>query len=441
MVYVNLTPIDFKIQSQYNNCNVSIIFGSSNTPATVNVYGNLTNYITSINVANNIIVNGNIGIGTTQPNHRLHIYSSNKSNYENNSILLENSTEGEVGVAFRNNLMSTNTWVMGLDSNLGRLYLGYGAQSNQIDAPSTDITFMMNGNVGIGTTDPKEKLHIYGGDFVFPQGQIDGHIFKTTPPYAGLDFYDYSTNTIKYYVNTTNISTSIPLADRGTTWSTNDNTGMRFITGTRTIPATEKMCILGNGNIGIGTAIPLTGVHINRTTYISDSVGINTASVPQKLNVVGNSYFNGNIGIGITNPLYSLHLSRDSAAKPSTNTWTTASDARLKTNIENADLDMCWNNIKEIPLKHYTWREDIYNSNEIMHRSRMGWIAQDIEPIFPKSVEKKELYDIPDCRVLNTDQLYASMYGALQKAIGKVEEYEKTVEELTKLLEEKGISL
>jgi len=38
----------------------------------------------------------------------------------------------------------------------------------------------------------------------------------------------------------------------------------------------------------------------------------------------------GYMGIGILNPSYQLQLSTDSAAKPSTNTWTIASDARLK---------------------------------------------------------------------------------------------------------------
>jgi hypothetical protein len=39
----------------------------------------------------------------------------------------------------------------------------------------------------------------------------------------------------------------------------------------------------------------------------------------------------GNVGIGTTGPSYQLELSTDSAAKPSTNTWTIASDARIKT--------------------------------------------------------------------------------------------------------------
>lgn len=43
----------------------------------------------------------------------------------------------------------------------------------------------------------------------------------------------------------------------------------------------------------------------------------------------------GNVGIGLNNPAYQLQLSTDSAAKPTTNTWTIASDARIKTNIQD----------------------------------------------------------------------------------------------------------
>jgi len=43
---------------------------------------------------------------------------------------------------------------------------------------------------------------------------------------------------------------------------------------------------------------------------------------------------NGNVGIGTTNPGYQLQLSLDSAAKPTSNTWTVASDRRVKKDIE-----------------------------------------------------------------------------------------------------------
>jgi hypothetical protein len=39
----------------------------------------------------------------------------------------------------------------------------------------------------------------------------------------------------------------------------------------------------------------------------------------------------GNVGVGLTSISYQFQVGTDSAAKPSTNTWTIASDARLKT--------------------------------------------------------------------------------------------------------------
>jgi hypothetical protein len=53
------------------------------------------------------------------------------------------------------------------------------------------------------------------------------------------------------------------------------------------------------------------------------------ATAPNSI-VLGN---NANVGIGVSNPGFQLQLSLDSAAKPTSNTWTIASDARLKKDI------------------------------------------------------------------------------------------------------------
>ncbi|NBO27389.1 MAG: tail fiber domain-containing protein [Actinobacteria bacterium] len=132
----------------------------------------------------------------------------------------------------------------------------------------------------------------------------------------------------------------------------------------------------------------------------------------------------GNIGIGNTAPSFLLQLSSDSAAKPSTNTWTVSSDMRLKTNITLANLDICYANIKNLPLKRYTWRDDVYTSEQVPDRSKLGWIAQDVESVLPKAVQQTDAYGYSDCRTLNSDQIIASLYGAVQKLINKVEALE-----------------
>jgi hypothetical protein len=156
----------------------------------------------------------------------------------------------------------------------------------------------------------------------------------------------------------------------------------------------------------------------------------------------------GFVGIG-TNPGYLLHLSTDSAAKPSTNTWTISSDERLKENIILADIDRCVEIIRAIPLKHYRWKDEVYTLEQVKDRSKLGWIAQDVEKVFPKAVgthvfrynqvyedvvkedgttEKRLVSEdvIEDCRDLNADQLYAVMYGAIQKLISENDLYKTT---------------
>jgi hypothetical protein len=160
----------------------------------------------------------------------------------------------------------------------------------------------------------------------------------------------------------------------------------------------------------------------------------------------------GFVGIGLTNPGYQLTLSTDSAAKPSTSTWTVSSDERIKENIVLADVDRCMEIIRAVPLKHYRWKDSVYTLEQVKDRSKLGWIAQDVEKVFPKAVgtyrlaynqvyedvekedgtkEKKLVSEdvMEDCRDLNADQMYAVMYGAIQKLI--TENDEKTTQILT----------
>ena len=126
---------------------------------------------------------------------------------------------------------------------------------------------------------------------------------------------------------------------------------------------------------------------------------------------------NGRVGLGTSTPTYKLQLSTDNAAKPSTSTWTVSSDARLKDNIVDADLNMCYNNIKNLKLKKYTWKDTVYTTEQVSDRSKLGWIAQEVETVFPKAVEKHDMHGYEDCRTLNTDQIIASMYGCAKQII------------------------
>ena len=96
--------------------------------------------------------------------------------------------------------------------------------------------------------------------------------------------------------------------------------------------------------------------------------------------------------------------------------WAVVSDERKKQNIELANITMCYNNVKSLPLKRYQYRPEVNTSSK--DNTRTGWIAQDVQNIYPKAVSLAD--DGYLC--LNVDEIYAAMYGAVQKLIEKSED-------------------
>jgi Chaperone of endosialidase len=196
----------------------------------------------------------------------------------------------------------------------------------------------------------------------------------------------------------------------------------------------------GDNNTGSNNVNALIS-SVGSNTYITGTyVGIGTSSPTQKLEVSGNlkvsnnGYIMNNLGLGMTNPTYQLQLSTDSAAKPSTTTWTTTSDVRLKTNISLADKNRCYDIIKTLPLKHYTWTQDYIENTMVTDNSKLGWIAQDVQEVFPKAVRTTPMFGLQDCKTLDADQIYATMYGAIQKLQDIVEQLQQDNQSLKRQL-------
>jgi hypothetical protein len=105
--------------------------------------------------------------------------------------------------------------------------------------------------------------------------------------------------------------------------------------------------------------------------------------------------------------------------------WLALSDQKVKENIIIADLDICYDILKKIPLKRFNYNSNLINTSDYYDRTRLGWIAQDVQKVLPKSVIIEKDDTIGNYLSLNVDQIYASMYGAIQKIIEKVEILEK----------------
>ncbi|MFT5600950.1 MAG: hypothetical protein ACI9N1_001187 [Flavobacteriales bacterium] len=112
----------------------------------------------------------------------------------------------------------------------------------------------------------------------------------------------------------------------------------------------------------------------------------------------------GQIGMGTNVPAYQLQLGTNSAAKPTSSSWTVASDARLKTDVQTFEggLDV----LMQINPVWFT-----YNGKAGMPlETGIGTIAQELQKIAPYMVTSWEYFDIE--KQTSTEYLGVD-YGAM----------------------------
>jgi hypothetical protein len=217
----------------------------------------------------------------------------------------------------------------------------------------------------------------------------------------------------------------------------------------------SQMTVLPNGNVGIGTTNPNHLVQITGNTprlqlgTPGESGGIiyfgnSGHGVGRGANIITNNSGTNDVvmytagdgllvfGTTSTRRMYidtsGLVFRQDNATS-----FNAASDRRIKTNIEEINTEVCWNNIKSVPLKRYVYDPAVKPSlAELPDKHMYGFIAQDVEKIFPKSVtaSKDSESKIDDLRTLSLDQIMFSLYGAFMEAQKRIEHLEMQVKVL-----------
>ena len=129
----------------------------------------------------------------------------------------------------------------------------------------------------------------------------------------------------------------------------------------------------------------------------------------------------GYTGLGTFSPAYQLDLSTGSARKLTTTTWLTGSDSRIKTDIESANLQTCYDVVKSLDLKYFKWNFPAESNIVTDDKHSLGFLAQEVREIFPNAVSESNSYGYDDFLSLNTDQILKVMHGALKKTIERKE--------------------
>ncbi len=187
--------------------------------------------------------------------------------------------------------------------------------------------------------------------------------------------------------------------------------------------------------------IPKSGQYIiPPTTFSTPTISIRYNLLNPVLDPIGaqwtynsfntNVYHMGNVGIGTKSPEYHLDVrgaiysSSGGYTQTGLTTWSIASDRRIKENIVKASYEKCLENVKNIELYNFNFKDNCVNTND---KHQLGFIAQEVQQVYPKAVEVGKMIlntneTIDDLLSLNTTQIDYTLYGAVKNLIEKIED-------------------
>jgi hypothetical protein len=265
-----------------------------------------------------------------------------------------------------------------------------------------------------------------------------------------------TTNRIITYSQAYNIGDVVRIEETFSTMSANfifDFKNSQTQTYTLNFPVPTIADINNNSNIVLRGAydislsitnssiIPKTGQYIiPPTTFSTSNISIRYNLLNPTLDPVGaqwtynssntNVYHMGNVGIGTKSPEYhldvrgSIYSSLGGYTQTGLTTWSIASDRRIKENIVKASYEKCLDNVKNIELYNFNFKDNCVNTND---KHQLGFIAQEVQQIYPKAVEVSKMIlntneTIDDLLSLNTTQIDYTLYGAVKNLIEKIED-------------------
>ncbi|WP_374032343.1 tail fiber domain-containing protein [Bdellovibrio bacteriovorus] len=360
--------------------------------------------------------NGNVGIGQTSPSYKLHV---------------GNNTDATNGIAVSG---SSVTSLDLLNSSFGGLWIGVnfsGSAVNGIPANgmgmsvgNSPIIFATGGtraermrisnvgNVGIGVTNPAQKLDVSGGTIKAGSATATSGSLILVDNYSSGNLTTFGTEyssgspVIGYGVSAAGAVGSFVSSSSGANLyraaiNAGGFDGIRFytsdlqtVTAGNAITVSERMRISNTGNVGIGTNNPSYPLHVSGTGYIHDgSSYLEFLSRSDSALNVNNSHATKR-GLTIHHTNSASHIAQFYHCPGGTctqklyvdytgNMWiagtlTEASDARLKRDIQILPDSL----EKILGLTGYTY----YWKDPVNKEKQIGLIAQEVEKVFPEAV-------------------------------------------------------
>ena len=321
-------PNTFMFMNSFSTTNTLNIGGGSsieNAATQLNFYTAANNTTTTGSARMSITSAGKVGIGTTSPVAKFEVTDGSSSitlqEYSNGAAIFLDGVNGDfTGGDYFHILANSNSYL-----GLG----GYGGGATPLNISNV-------GKVGIGTTSPATRL------YVKETGAANTAIFENSGQaysFAAIKVAEAQNNkaVLSFAVGNALASTDIFGEINGIV--TNNGgalTGDLYFKTNQGDNMQERMRILANGNVGIGTTSPIDPLNVQstgasdyafrifRSTSTTQGLagfyegsanqgqlwllkGDNSAGV--LVNSDGDTYFNGgNVGIGTSSPSYKLSI-------------------------------------------------------------------------------------------------------------------------------------
>jgi len=277
----------------------------------------INDFISSVFI---VKTDGDVGIGTTDPETPLHLHFTDSSEISASSIN-DNSARG-----FRiTNAATTNSHgsVLFFESDSGTGKSAIAHQQNVADDDSSIMTFYTqsagtlaeamridsDGNVGIGTAAPNSLLHAKGGDLRLSNNKRI--YFDDTNNYNYLYFNSgfltlgYTVDAFKFDMNASSVKTIEMIYSSDFNIQGYTNKDILITTqGTGDV-------LISNGNVGIGTTTPFAALSVHSKSADTRPLFAVASTTPNGVTATTTAFIitaDGNVGIGTTAPTEKLDV-------------------------------------------------------------------------------------------------------------------------------------
>jgi hypothetical protein len=398
---------------------------------------------------------GNVGIGTTSPNRKLYVVSSDWDNVTGGGVIFENSNTVGASLTLKPSASvvtnGSNGWAVyagGPGAAISDGNLGFWAHGTN----EARMVIQRGGNVGIGTISPTAKLEIRNDDggssetvdkFSIRGGDGgNNQIMKVeylqdagvlTLGYAGL-----TGDSVNLNGGTSNVGSTVALNNGGTTKVFFHSNGNSYFNA---------------GNVGIGTTAPQQLLHVLGATngymmvqgandagqagiYFKKEDTTGTMDRTKGLIVfhtnVGSGFGRGHLGfclnsadsntvVSISDEKFRMVDNGDFLADGDVVAYsTTISDERYKTNI--TPIDSALDKVNQMRGVSFDW-------TAVRSGREFGVIAQEIEKIAPEVVSEKELLNGETMKTVSYTSLVPFLIESIKELTARVEELEQKLKQ------------